>query len=45
MIVGACNIVSPAEDEVIVREDAVFDKGIGGVVEGNGKVTELGSGS
>ncbi len=38
------DIAAPEEDEVIIGEDSIFDKGIGGVVEGNGEVTEVGSG-
>ncbi len=44
MLVGACIMVAPDEDEVIVGENSVADKGVGGIVKSNGEVTKEGSG-
>ncbi len=44
MLVGACNIVAPEEDEVIIRESTVGNEGVGGFVKSYGEVTEVGCG-
>ncbi len=42
VVVGACNIAAPEEDEVLVGERTILDIVGGGVVEGNGKVAKIG---
>ncbi len=45
MLVDARNIVTTEKDEVIVGEDSIVDKGVGGVIKGYGKVAKVGGGS
>ncbi len=45
MLVSERKIATPEEDEVIIGEDSIMDKGVGGVIQGNGEVTKVGGGS
>ncbi len=44
MLMSVRNIAAPKEDEVIIGEGSIADKGVGSVVKGNGEMTKVGGG-